>query len=259
MKQVDRITGVKKSCHIWENMKSYRKRGGEMNNQPLEIIPGIYCVGGPEFSHPQDALAYLVIGEESSALIDTGAGKGSAVIWDNIDQAGLDPEDLTYIILTHGHVDHIGGAAFFKDRSRGLTVAHRLDQAAIETGDPIFTAASWYGVSLPPLKVDRALDAKTEELPLGQKEKLLCLHTPGHTPGSISLYIDREDQRILFGQDIHGPFSQAFGSSLSDWKNSMKDLLDLKADILCEGHFGVYRSSQVVKAYIERYLQQYLS
>jgi glyoxylase-like metal-dependent hydrolase (beta-lactamase superfamily II) len=230
-----------------------------MSDKPIEIIPGIYCVGGPELSHPQDALAYLVIGQENSALIDTGAGKGSAVIWDNIDQAGLNPEDLTYIILTHGHVDHIGGAAFFKERSRCLTVAHELDQEAIETGDPILTAASWYGVDLPPIKVDRVLKAKTEELPLGQKEKLICLHTPGHTPGSISLYIDREGQRILFGQDIHGPFSRAFGSNLSDWKNSMEELLALEADILCEGHFGVYRSSKVVKTYIERYMQQYLS
>jgi glyoxylase-like metal-dependent hydrolase (beta-lactamase superfamily II) len=230
-----------------------------MSDKPMEIISGIYCVGGSELSHPQDALVYLVKGEKSTALIDTGAGRGSVVIWENIKKAGVNPKDLTYIILTHGHVDHIGGVAFFQERTRCLTVAHKLDQEAIETGDPVLTAASWYGVDLPPIKVDRVLKAKTEELPLGQKEKLICLHTPGHTPGSISLYIDREDQRILFGQDIHGPFSNAFGSNLSDWENSMKDLLNLKADILCEGHFGVYRSSQVVKAYIDRYRQQYLS
>lgn len=230
-----------------------------MNTKPIEIIPGIYCVGGPEISHPQDALAYLVIGDEGSALIDTGSGRGSAVIWDNIDQTGLNPEDLTYIILTHGHVDHIGGAAYFKEHSQGLTVAHRLDQQAIETGDPIRTAASWYGVALPPLKIDRTLTAKTEELSLGRHDKLFCLHTPGHTPGSISLYLDREEQRVLFTQDIHGPFSAAFGSNLGDWDNSTKDLIELKADILCEGHFGVYRTPGAVKAYIERYRQQYLS
>ncbi len=177
-----------------------------MEYQPLEIVPGIYCVGGAEFSHPQDALAYLIIGRESSALIDTGAGKGSILIWENIEKAGQKPEDLAYLVLTHGHVDHIGGAAFFKERSRGLTVAHELDQAAIETGDPGLTAASWYGVDLPAVKIDRVLKAKKEDLPLGQKETLICLHTPGHTPGSISLYIDREGERILFGQDIHGPF-----------------------------------------------------
>ena len=69
-----------------------------MNEKPIEIISGIYCVGGSELSHPQDALVYLVIGEERTALIDTGAGKGSAVIWENIKTAGVNPEgfDLSY-------------------------------------------------------------------------------------------------------------------------------------------------------------------
>jgi glyoxylase-like metal-dependent hydrolase (beta-lactamase superfamily II) len=229
-----------------------------MNSYPIEICDGIFCVGGPEQSHPQDALVYLVIGEEGSALIDCGAGEGSEVIWENIDKTGLNPEALSYIILTHGHVDHIGGVAFFKERTKALIVAHALDQVAIETGDPVFTAAGWYGVNLPSLKIDRVLRAKEEALLLGPKENLVCLHTPGHTPGSISVYIDRKGERVLFGQDLHGPFSQAFESNLSDWDNSTQELLDLKADILCEGHFGVYRPSKVVRAYIDRYRQQYL-
>ena len=230
-----------------------------MNDKPFEIIPGIYCVGGSELSHSQDALVYLIKGEEKTALIDSGAGKGSAVIWENIRETGVNPQDLTYLILTHGHVDHIGGASFFQERTRCLTVAHELDQEAIETGDPGLTAASWYGLSLPRLKIDRVIKDKIEELPLGRKENLICLHTPGHTPGSISLYLDRQKQRVLFGQDIHGPFSKAFGSNLSDWKLSMEELLALKADILCEGHFGIFRTPQKVKTYIEQYMKQYLS
>ena len=105
-----------------------------MISESFEIISGIFCVGGPELSHPQDALVYLIKGEETSALIDAGAGKGSAVIWENIQRAGMNPEDLTYLILTHGHIDHIGGVSFFKERSRCLTVAHELDQEAIEIG-----------------------------------------------------------------------------------------------------------------------------
>jgi glyoxylase-like metal-dependent hydrolase (beta-lactamase superfamily II) len=230
-----------------------------MISESFEIISGIFCVGGPELSHPQDALVYLIKGEEATALIDAGAGKGSAVIWDNIQKAGVNPQDLSYLILTHGHVDHIGGVSFFKERTRCLTVAHELDQEAIESGDPGLTAASWYGVDLPRLKVDRVLKAKIEELPLSQKEKLICLHTPGHTPGSISLYLDRQKQRVLFGQDIHGPFSKDFGSNLSDWQNSMEELLALKTDILCEGHCGIYRTPLKVKTYIEQYMKQYLS
>ena len=84
-----------------------------------------------------------------------------------------------------------------------------------------------------------------------------CLHTPGHTPGSISVYIDRGGKRILFGQDIHGSFLSSFGSDIEEWKKSMKKLLDLEADILCEGHFGIYRSKDSVEEYIKNYLRMY--
>ncbi len=146
-------------------MKSCNIGGVKMDSKPFEIYSGIYCVGGSELSHPLDALVYLIKGEEASALIDAGAGKGSAVIWDNIRNVGVNPQELTYLILTHGHVDHIGGVSFFKERTRAITVSHELDQEAIESGDPGSTAASWYGLNLPTLKIDQVLKEKTEELP----------------------------------------------------------------------------------------------
>jgi len=230
-----------------------------MDSKSFEIISGIYCVGGSDLSHPQDALVYLIKGEETAVLIDAGAGQGSSIIWENIRKSGVNAHELTYLILTHGHVDHIGGAQFIIDKTGCQIVAHEADREAIESGDPVLTAASWYGVALPRLKVDHILKEKVEELHLGQKEKILCLHTPGHTPGSISPYMDRSGKRVLFGQDIHGPFSKDFGSNLSDWRRSMEDLLALKADILCEGHFGIYRTPQKVKTYIEQYMRQYPS
>jgi glyoxylase-like metal-dependent hydrolase (beta-lactamase superfamily II) len=50
--------------------------------------------------------------------------------------------------------------------------------------------------------------------------------------------LDRDGQRILFGQDIHGPFLPAFGSDIAQWRTSMEMILALKPDILCEGHCG---------------------
>lgn len=73
----------------------------------------------------------------------------------------------------------------------------------------------------------------------------------------MSLYCDRGGQRILFGQDIHGPFLPAFGSDIGAWKRSMQKLLDLEADILCEGHFGIFGSKERVRSYIMDYLTRY--
>ena len=226
--------------------------------KPFEIYSEIYCVGGDDLSHPQDALVYLIKGEGQSVLIDAGAGKESSVIWRNIQSLGIKPEELKALILTHGHVDHIGGALFFKEKTGCRIIAHADDREAIESGDPALTAASWYGITLPKLKIDHLLKGETEEVPLGAKEKIICLHTPGHTPGSTSPYLDRQGKRVLFGQDIHGPFSKQFGSNLSDWRWSMEKLLALKADILCEGHFGIFQGSLEVKSYIEKYMDQYL-
>jgi glyoxylase-like metal-dependent hydrolase (beta-lactamase superfamily II) len=86
---------------------------------------------------------------------------------------------------------------------------------------------------------------------------LKWLHTPGHTPGSICLYLDRGEERVLFGQDIHGPFLPSFRSDINLWKSSMEKLLALDADVLCEGHFGIFRPRDRVNGYIRKYLKSY--
>ena len=48
-----------------------------------------------------------------------------------------------------------------------------------------------------------------------------------------------------------------FGSNLEDYGRSTKKLLDLDADILCEGHFGIYKTKKDVKNYILSYRRQY--
>ena len=107
-----------------------------------------------------------------------------------------------------------------------------------------------------PTAVDIILRGNQVTLIFG-KQEIHCLHTPGHTPGSIAPFLDRNGKRILFGQDIHGPFMKSFGSDLGQWKTSMNKLLSLKADILCEGHFGIFSSRGKVEGYIKGYLEEY--
>jgi len=63
--------------------------------------------------------------------------------------------------------------------------------------------------------------------------------------------VSTDEGLVLFGQDVHGPFDPAFGSDTSVWAASMKELIKLEADILCEGHFGVFRPKSGVRAFIE--------
>ncbi|HPF44633.1 MAG TPA: MBL fold metallo-hydrolase, partial [Syntrophomonadaceae bacterium] len=80
------------------------------------------------------------------------------------------------------------------------------------------------------------------------------LHTPGHTPGSLSIFCQYDGLKVLFGQDIHGPFNEEWGSDKNEWRRSLRRLLTLDADILCEGHFGIYQPASEVRRYIESYL-----
>jgi glyoxylase-like metal-dependent hydrolase (beta-lactamase superfamily II) len=222
---------------------------------PREVTKGIYQIGGADISDPRDCSVYLIdLGE--LIMIDAGAGASFDEICFNIERLGLDPAKLTTLILTHCHIDHIGGAPRFRETFGCRIIMHQLDAEPVERGDDRMTAASWYDLRFPPMSVDVKIQKEEERLHFGEQE-VICLHTPGHTPGSLSVYLDRGGKRILFGQDIHGPFSEDFGSDLSAWRRSMEKLLTLEADILCEGHFGVFQPKEAVAKYIRHYLEQY--
>jgi glyoxylase-like metal-dependent hydrolase (beta-lactamase superfamily II) len=220
-----------------------------------EIVKDIFIVGGPEITDGRDGCVYLInLGE--LILIDTGAGWSVEKIVNNIQKLGYNSKNLSKILLTHCHIDHIGGVPEIKKRFGSKIYIHKLDAPPLESGDQILTAATWYQTTFPPTPVDVKLNSPEETLMIGE-QKMICLHTPGHTPGSISIYLDRDGKRILFAQDLHGPLLAEFGSSLGDWDRSTKKLLDLDADILCEGHFGIYKTKKDVKDYILSYRRQY--
>ncbi len=223
--------------------------------KPFEITKDIFIVGGPDITDGRDGCVYLMNLEEL-ILIDTGAGWSVENIIGNIKKLGFDPKNLAKIILTHCHIDHIGGAPEIKKRFGSKIYIHKLDAPPVETGDPILTAAKWYQTSFPPTLVDVKFNFPEEILKIGE-QKIVCVHTPGHTPGSICIYLDKDGKRILFGQDLHGPLLPEFGSNLDDYGRSTKKLLDLDADILCEGHFGIYKTKKDVKNYILSYRHQY--
>lgn len=223
--------------------------------KPTEVFPGVYLVGGPGLTSPSDCLVYAVDGRSEVALVDTGAGRNPERLLSNLEEVGLWGKPLGTVILTHCHVDHIGGLKGILERARPRVVCHKGDLEAIQSGDPQKTASSWYGIRLPEVQVDLVLEGAEEEVKVGET-LLLCIHTPGHTPGSISLLWEVPQGRVLFGQDIHGPFMREFGSDLTQWASSMRRLLELKADVLCEGHFGIFQPAREVERFILEQLRE---
>ena len=99
---------------------------------------------------------------------------------------------LKAIIITHAHIDHIGGAQKLK-QATGAPVYMNLNDMELQKG--LDRQAAWLGVEPPePVAID-APARDGERLLIGATE-LHVLHTPGHTQGSISLWIPAEEKLV---------------------------------------------------------------
>lgn len=215
----------------------------------------VYCVGGSDISSSDDCMVYLVDCENGElALIDSGTTNPQKILR-NIENLGLNPKQVTHNILTHCHIDHIGNSAKLK-KMLGFTVcAHVPDAQTIESGG-IETGATLYGVDYEPVKVDVKFTKEEEVLAIG-RHQLKILHIPGHTPGGICPYLEIKGERVIFAQDVHGPIFEQFGSDRKQFAASLKKERELNGDILCEGHFGIFKGKEQVRKYIEGYIREF--
>ena len=213
-----------------------------------EIIKTVYHVGDSGCS------VFLVDTQSDDGLVLIDCGMSLSLI-KKISKVGLNPMDIKHCIITHFHIDHIGACNDLKNFNKNVKFyAHELDATAIEEeGHDHKTAALWYGVSYTPVKLEKRLNGDIEILKFGTLE-FQCIHTPGHTPGSIVVLIEVNTTKILFGQDLHGPIIAGV-SNFKDYQESLRKVLDLKADILCEGHFGIFQPAERVEQYIKGYIE----
>ncbi|MCR4438921.1 MAG: MBL fold metallo-hydrolase [bacterium] len=118
---------------------------------------------------------------KKAALIDPG--DEAALLLAAAERLGL---TLEVILLTHGHIDHVGAVAEVLERTSCKVCAHRDEVEVLRT---LGLQARLFGLSLPDdVKVDVWL-SEGDEVRLGSLA-FRVLHTPGHTPGSICFYHD---------------------------------------------------------------------
>ena len=220
----------------------------------IQITEEVWQVGGGSLTNPEDAAVYLIRFDEQAALIDAGTGKAHERLAANIEKWGVNASQIEYLFLTHCHYDHSGGAQRVREAFGCKIVAHELDAIYLERGDSNVTGARWYGEVLEPVTVDHKITSFKDSFLLGNRT-IQPFHTPGHSPGSVVYLVESRGKRILFGQDVHGPLDPSLLSNREDYIRSLKFLLTLKADILCEGHFGIFKGPKDIQAYIRSFLQ----
>ncbi|MBC8180675.1 MBL fold metallo-hydrolase [candidate division KSB1 bacterium] len=130
------------------------------------------------------AVNCLIVGCEKTkigAIIDPG--DETAAIVKTVEELGL---DIKYILLTHGHIDHLAEVPRLKDKFNAEFLMHESDSFLVEHAS---TQASMYGLSNPGNpKPDRYL-AEGDTVSLGEL-KIEVFHTPGHSPGSITYFVE---------------------------------------------------------------------
>jgi len=176
---------------------------------------------------------YLISCEKTkeAAAIDPGGEEAVDLILNLLQKNNF---DLKYIINTHGHIDHIIGNNLLKVKTEALLLIHRLDANMLVDGNKNFS--SFMGKEICSPHADKLLE-EGDEIYLGAL-KLIIIHTPGHTPGGISLVLNN----IVFTGDtlFTGGIGRTDlpGGSYQDLQKSIKEKLLILGDdkIICPGH-----------------------
>ncbi|MGO8806725.1 MAG: MBL fold metallo-hydrolase [Candidatus Bathyarchaeia archaeon] len=200
-----------------------------------KIIEGIYQVEGVNCN------VYLVEDGDTLILIDTGLPRSDKKIIKAIEELGRKPNDVSTIVITHFHIDHVGSLKKMKVLTGAKVAVHKADADYVS------------GKQSPPKPKNLMLKALTSvlkatpvdtEVVLEEGDKvgrLVVIHTPGHSEGSISL-LDGERKVMFVGDAVRfmdGELEGApprFTLDAAKAKESIGKIATFEFDIMLSGH-----------------------
>lgn len=175
----------------------------------MQVTPAIHALRhpfrvpvAPALTLDRFVYSYIIAGE-TLTLIDTGVAGCETRIFDYIRSIGRDPREISLIILTHSHPDHIGAARAIWENTGCTIAAHAAERAWIEDVErqnrerPVPGFDTLVGG---PVQPEFELESGcTIDIDGTAGYEILVLHTPGHSAGSISLFLQGEG--ALFAGD----------------------------------------------------------
>lgn len=207
----------------------------------MEVAPGVHAI------RLIGANAYLIV-EDQLTLVDAGHRGSLRILAPYLRRIGRDVRDITRIVCTHGHPDHIGGVHEIAKASGADVHMHPADMERLRirlrevlTGRPAPGAIIAFLTRAP---ADAVAVADGDVLPaLGG---LRVIHTPGHTPGSICLY--SPSRRLVIVGDILQRLkgqvtlpNYIFTDDMDEARRSIARLADLDIDTILFAHYPALR------------------
>lgn len=173
-----------------------------------------------------------VIGGALTVLFDPGHSKFIEPLFSQMEEDGLSPDAIELIVSTHSHPDHLEGLATFLDKPTKMAMSKEEERYLYETGRLLF---EMMGQPLPRFRIDFYLKEGSLHL---AGNRFDIIHTPGHSPGSLSIYWP--ERKALFTGDV--VFCGGVGRTDFPEGNSrqlmasIERLSQLETDILLPGH-----------------------
>ena len=194
--------------------------------EPTKIFDNLYYIGF------NDVGAWAITTSQGIIVIDTlnTPEEAEKILIPGMEKAGLDPKQITYVIIGHGHFDHFGGTPYLQRTYKPKVLMSGQDWD--------FIAASPQRNRELPMRDVAVTDGQT--LTLGDTT-LTMMITPGHTPGSIAILIPVKDGGKQYTAFMpSGGFAAPDRQSLAALERALDVAKKQKAVALLSGHPGIY-------------------
>lgn len=211
----------------------------------------------------------VLVEDGRAILVDAGLQGSFIPITGGLKDLGLSLNQIDTVVITHAHPDHCGGLGEVVAGRKIAVAAHRLDADIIS------------GTKTPPNPLQNEFFAKMAEpvlpklmgslvpvdLPLEDGDlipfgtEVRVVHLPGHTAGSIALYLPSK-RAIIVGDALQYKFSRKLSppshrvtQDSKEALRSLEKLLDLDFDVICFSHFPLMRKN--ARAALQKMIEEH--